>query len=86
MTLLYAKSRSYCQKRENCFYILAFAWLSKSVFFMAIEDYFYVSIISLNGLYKVIILYILYMRLVKHKKLLKLSKKRLLRIKRIASK
>ena len=48
-------------------------------FFMAIEDYFYVSIISLNGLYKVIILYILYMRLVKHKKLLKLSKKKVIK-------
>ena len=46
---------------------------------MAIEDYFYVSIISLNGLYKVIILYILYMRLVKHKKLLKLSKKKVIK-------
>ena len=79
MTLLYAKSRSYCQKRENCFYILAFAWLSKSVFFMAIEDYFYVSIISLNGIYKERILYILYMRLVKNKKLLKLSKKKVIK-------
>lgn len=71
MTQLYAKSKNSCLRKRNCFSLLFFAWISKSIFYMAIEDYFYVSIISLNGLYKIIVLYILYLIYVEKRKFFK---------------
>lgn len=71
MTQLYVKSRNTCIKEKNGFSILLFAWLSKSIFYMAIEDCFYVTNVSLNGLYKIIILYILYLIFVEKRKFLR---------------
>lgn len=69
MTQLYCKSRNACMIGKNSFVVLAFAYLSKPVFYMAIEDFFYVSNVSLNGLFKLLLLYFLFCVFAQRKKL-----------------
>ena len=68
MSLLYAKSKKACIYKKNAFVILLFSWLSKPIFYMAMEDYFYVSNISMNSLYKILVLYLLYLVFVEKRK------------------
>lgn len=71
MSILYIKSKKNCIKKRNAFVILLFSWLSKPVFYMAIEDYFYVSNITINSLYKMFVLYVLYLMFVEKKQFIK---------------
>lgn len=64
MTLMYEKSKRSCIERKNSFVLLLFVWLSKPIFYMAIEEYFFVSNLSLNCLYKIMVLFCLYIMFV----------------------
>lgn len=60
MTYLYACCKRLCIYGKSGFVILLFAWLSRTIFFMPIEEYFFPQFISLNGFYKIGLLYMLY--------------------------
>ncbi|WP_255376024.1 O-antigen polymerase [Cloacibacillus sp. An23] len=60
MNYMYMKSKNACIKGKTVFEVLLFSWMSRFIFYMPIEEYFYGSTITLSGIYKIVLLYILY--------------------------
>lgn len=65
ITRLYYKVKKQCKNNTIGFEILLFIYFARCVFFMPIEDYFYIFDVSARGLFKIIILYILYRLFIK---------------------
>ncbi len=67
LTRLYYRAKGNVSTGRANFSVLLFAWLSKPIFFMAIEDSFYVSVVTLNGVIRVVFLWLMYQILVRKK-------------------
>ena len=65
LTNLYCKAKLEVTKKKIGFTTLLFAWLSKPIFFLAIEDTFYVTVVTLNGLIRIFFLWMLYVIFIK---------------------
>lgn len=60
MTGLYSKSRYEASLNIIKPTILIFAWLSRSILYMPIDDYLYLFVFTLNGLFKIVVLCLLF--------------------------
>lgn len=66
-SLLYEKIKLNSKRGMVDFNLFLFLYLSKSLFQMCIEETFLLTEVSLNGLYKIFVLYLLYIFIVKKK-------------------
>lgn len=64
-TLFYLKNKVSCYKDKSGFGLLLFAYLSKEIFYLPIEEHMLISELSLNGIFKVILMYLFYYLLIK---------------------
>lgn len=67
ITCLYYKTKTRCKRNVIGFELLVFAYLSRCVFFMPIEDYFFIFDVSARGIFKIMVLYVLYRLFIKKK-------------------
>ena len=67
MNSLYYKAKKLCKNNMLGFEILLFAYLSRCLFLMPIEDQFFIFEFSARGLFKILVLYILYCLFIKKK-------------------
>lgn len=66
-SLAYEKIKKKSYKDQTGFGLLLFAYLSKEIFYWPIENQLLISELSVGGIFKIIILYILYLLAVKKK-------------------
>lgn len=76
LTRLYSKARYKASIGRIEFSLLIFAWLSKSILYMPIDDHLYLFIFTLNGLFKTVVLYLLFNFIVRKKVVLTFGRKR----------
>lgn len=77
MTRLYSKTRYEASIGKISATLLIFAWLSKSILYMPIDDHLYVFIFTLNGLFKIVVLYFLFNFIVSESRIITFGGKRL---------
>jgi len=71
ITGLYYSSKKSCKNNKIGFELILFAYLARCIFFMPIEDYFFIFDVSPRGIFKITILYILYCLFIKKRVMLK---------------
>ncbi len=73
-SFLYVKIKEKCYKNKFDFTIILFCCISKEIFYMAIEDTLFISELSFNGLFRLIMMYILYYIFIKRKAKFKVTR------------
>ena len=73
-SFLYLKIKRQCYRNEFGFTLLFFCCIAKEIFYMAIEDTFFISELSFNGVFRLITLYVLYYLLIKRRAKFKVAR------------
>lgn len=71
---IYENCKRKCYHDQAGFIILLFAYLSKEIFYLQIEEYFFLSVTSISGIFKIILLYFLYYYYIQKKFVVKFGK------------